>query len=96
MRAGAFAVSCSCGVVPGSFCPWQRALAIAFFIFSPGQTRRTADLNDDGRINVIDSYLLARELEVGDQGRDINADGRIDGADLDELRRRVVHVGEKP
>ena len=51
------------------------------------------DINRDGRIDILDAYLLASELESGQPQapeRDLNQDGKINGKDVDLIATRAV------
>jgi len=53
------------------------------------------DFNNDGKLDVLDSFQFAKALEAGeelDSRYDMNEDGTIDGEDLGDLRRQVVNV----
>lgn len=49
------------------------------------------DFNGDGLVDIIDALMLARDIDGG-QGRDLNADGRIDRTDIDHLAARAVKL----
>lgn len=49
------------------------------------------DFNGDGLVDIIDALVLARDIDGG-QGRDLNADGRIDRTDIDHLAARAVKL----
>lgn len=49
------------------------------------------DFNGDGLVDIIDALMLARDIDNG-QGRDLNADGRIDRTDIDHLAARAVKL----
>ncbi|MHC4916211.1 MAG: dockerin type I domain-containing protein [Planctomycetota bacterium] len=54
------------------------------------------DLDRSGSVDIVDAYLLARRLESGEERPpewDVNRDGRVDGADVDDLARRAVSLG---
>jgi hypothetical protein len=52
-----------------------------------------ADLDGNGRIDILDAFALARRLEAGaapEPRRDIDGDGRVDRRDVDAIARRAV------
>jgi hypothetical protein len=85
-------------------------LAIAVHIFlpsphSPGplerpQLAQMADINHDGRVDILDAYVVARHIarhDSLDKAWDINGDGVVDQKDVDLIATLAVHVsGEKP
>ncbi len=61
----------------------------------PGKTGRE-DINHDGRIDILDAFALARNIETGatiDPRWDINGDGRVDRADVIAIANRAVSLG---
>lgn len=53
------------------------------------------DLNRDGRVDILDAFQLARQLQSGvEQGRDLdfNSDGMVDHSDADALATRAVSL----
>lgn len=53
------------------------------------------DINHDGRVDVLDAFALARQLQRGaitDQKLDFNADGVVDQKDIDAVAARAVKV----
>jgi len=53
------------------------------------------DINRDGRVDVLDAFALARQLQRGgitDQKFDFNADGVVDQKDIDAVAARAVKV----
>ncbi len=56
------------------------------------------DLDRSGSVDIVDAYLLARRLESGEESApewDVNRDGRVDRADVDDLARRAVSLGRE-
>jgi hypothetical protein len=56
-----------------------------------------ADLNRDGRVDILDAFVLAEKIETGvflDPGWDINRDGRVDRADVNAIAARAVSVAQ--
>ena len=52
------------------------------------------DLNSDGRVDIVDAYLMARSLERGRSERtwDRNRDGRVDRGDVDRIAFAAVSL----
>jgi hypothetical protein len=52
------------------------------------------DLNSDGRVDIVDAYLMARSIERGRSERawDRNRDGRVDRGDVDRIAFAVVSL----
>lgn len=50
----------------------------------------TADLNRDRRIDILDAFALARQLESGHATLDVNGDGTVDRQDIEALAGRAV------
>jgi hypothetical protein len=85
-------------------------LAIAVHIFLPSphstgpierpQLAQVADINHDGRVDILDAYVVARHIaqhDSLDKAWDINGDGIVDQKDVDLIATLAVHVsGEKP
>lgn len=60
-----------------------------------GVRRRRDDVNGDGRVNILDAFVLAKALETDgerDGEWDLSGDGRVDGADVELLARAAVSV----
>lgn len=53
------------------------------------------DLDRNGRVDILDAFQLARELELGNapRGRDVNGDGRIDREDVEYIAHLAVRLG---
>ncbi len=52
-----------------------------------------------GQVNMLDAYLLAREIRSGRKvpgDYDLNHDGKLDQADVDELAQRAVSLRGRP
>jgi len=60
---------------------------------APG-ARRSADVDGDGRVTVLDAFALARALErtPGKGGKDINEDAQVDEHDVDAVIAMAVSV----
>ncbi len=55
--------------------------------FAPG------DINHDGRVDILDAFALARELEHQSANvRDMNRDGVVDQKDVVEIARSAVRL----
>jgi hypothetical protein len=82
-------------------------LAIAVRIFLPSanspqrpQLAQVADINHDGKVNILDAFVVARHISRHDpleKAWDINGDGVVDQKDVDLIATLAVHVsGERP
>jgi hypothetical protein len=59
----------------------------------PGFARE--DVNHDGRIDILDAYALARQIESGkrpDTAFDVNGDGVVDRRDAEAIAKRAVRL----
>ncbi len=57
---------------------------------------RALDVTGDGSVDILDAFRLARLLEGGPvppKSPDVNADGRVDRADVDAIAMRAVRLG---
>ena len=55
------------------------------------------DINRDGRVDVLDAFTLARQIETGgtpDLRWDINGDGRVDRADVNAIAALAVNLAQ--
>ena len=55
------------------------------------------DVNTDGSVNILDAYLLAKQVEregAMDRALDFNLDGRVDRGDADAIAAAVVTLQE--
>lgn len=61
---------------------------------APELGARREDLDRNGRVDILDAFQLAREIERGGTpfGRDFNGDGRVDGDDVDHLAHLAVRL----
>lgn len=50
------------------------------------------DLDGNGRVDILDAFAIAREIQHGrnQPGFDINGDGRLTQADVNEIAQRAV------
>ena len=62
-------------------------LAVAALWMSPKPDPR--DLDGNGKVDIVDAYLLASGLKDGD----VNGDGVVDRRDAEALAREVVSIG---
>ena len=64
------------------------------------QLAQLADINHDGRVDIVDAYVVARKIarhEPLDPTWDVNGDGVIDEKDVDLIAHLAVQVGgDKP
>jgi hypothetical protein len=88
--------------------PWLAAAAAAVLLLlviwlpSAKSTRNprlelSQDVNHDGRVDILDAFILARKLQAGkvdDRHFDWNGDGRVDLADVAALAARAVRLGK--
>ena len=53
------------------------------------------DVDESGRVDVLDAYRLALQLRAGtaDERWDFDGDGRVDTRDVDQIMARAVRVG---
>jgi hypothetical protein len=94
---------------PSAFTLWCRRLAIAtacllvcaaaYWLIQISQNRPQAfareDLNRDGRVDILDAFLLARQLQSGDKPGptlDLNGDGVVDHRDAETIAAQVVKL----
>jgi hypothetical protein len=52
-------------------------------------------VNGDGRVNILDAFVLAKSLEAGgdrDREWDLSGDGRVDRVDVELIARAAVSV----
>lgn len=70
-------------------------LYFGWFAKSGGSRSRalTADINADGLVDILDAHALARAVDAGRGGADLNSDGAITRSDADWLADRVVRLG---
>ena len=62
-------------------------------VASPGRTPVRHDLDGNGRVNILDAFVLARYIESASTPRpdwDVNGDGRIDRTDVDTVALAAV------
>ena len=90
------------------FMPWAAATAaILLLVAIPQFAKRPAlaparhsafarwDLNQDGRVDILDAFALARELKQGQARglqRDANGDGVVDDRDVAAIAARAVKL----
>lgn len=83
-------------------------LAIAIRVFHPGSTSispapssqrpqlaQAADVNHDGRVDILDAYVVARHIarhEPLDPAWDVNGDGVVDQKDVDLIAHMAVQT----
>jgi hypothetical protein len=65
-------------------------------MMAPAQFAR-ADLNRDGKVDILDSFTLAKELKNGGSlpaYLDVNGDGVVDERDVNAIASRAVALGK--
>lgn len=87
--------------------PLAAAASIAFFVtlqrspalapaVAPPTTVAGADVNGDGKIDIVDALALARIIKLQQQALDPawdqNRDGRVDQADIDRIAQSAVSL----
>jgi hypothetical protein len=96
---------------PNTFALWHRWLgfatacvlgcAAALWFAHPRSSLNRApaydreDLNRDGRVDILDAFQLARQLQSGDRpvpGSDFNGDGLVDHRDADTIAAQAVKL----
>jgi hypothetical protein len=59
----------------------------------PGSFVTREDVNGDGRVDILDAFMLAREIERTDARQpDLDGDGRVDKRDVDVVAARAVKL----
>lgn len=59
-----------------------------------GKPAGIADVDGDGRVDIVDAYVLDRARRAGSPpgAMDVNRDGRVDVRDVDAVARRAVSL----
>lgn len=71
-------------------------LIAASILYFSMQQRNAADVNGDGKVDVIDALMLANQLKAGAvRTGDINSDGTIDEKDVREIAARSVRLDDR-
>lgn len=73
------------------------AAAVLFLALSPKfedgpQVSVAQDLDGNGRVDILDAFVMAREIRSG-RGQsihDVNGDGQLDQTDINEIAQRAV------
>ena len=66
---------------------------------SPGLAEGRADIDGNGRVDILDAFQLARHIESrgpADERWDLNGDGRVDKDDVDLAAFAAVLLGSGP
>jgi len=61
----------------------------------PGLAEGRADIDNNGRVDILDAFRLARQLASGDPMDtrwDLNGDGRVDQGDVDQVAAAAVRL----
>jgi predicted anti-sigma-YlaC factor YlaD len=88
------------------FIQWRRVASVAAILALCGLgiwiSQRTgpapnvaADIDGDGRVDIVDAFVLAKNLQTKSPLKpqwDLNSDGRIDQSDVDLIAQRAVAV----
>jgi hypothetical protein len=85
------------------FAPWLAAasvtiIAVSFIHLSHKPRFAREDLNRDGRIDIIDAFILAKQIKSGAPLKstlDINGDGIVNGRDSETIAAQAVTL-QKP
>lgn len=61
---------------------------------SPGVAVAIEDIDHNGRVDILDAFVLARRIQAGkvDQKWDVNADGVVNGKDVDAVAASAVRL----
>jgi hypothetical protein len=72
-------------------------IALLARMLGPSQFARE-DLNRDGKVDILDSFALARELKSGEpvpKAFDVNGDGVVDERDINQIAAHAVSLGKE-
>ena len=71
--------------------------AVLFLALSPNsvdgpQESVAQDLDGNGRVDILDAFVMAREIRSGrgQSTHDVNGDGQLDQTDINEIAQRAV------
>jgi hypothetical protein len=55
------------------------------------------DINKDGQVDILDAFMLASRIQTGaiEENWDINGDGQVNQADVEEISDFAVKLGPK-
>ena len=73
-------------------------VGIIYFVTKPGRSPAEfarEDLNEDGRVDILDAFQLAREVRSGTElsaNLDLNHDGVVDGHDAEFIASNAVKL----
>jgi len=70
---------------------WERSEDAAV----PVHTASHEDIDRNGRVDIRDAFMLARQIETGESPKqrwDINGDGKVDRADVDTIAMAAVKL----
>ena len=91
VRLAPFAAAAMIGMVVWlNHGPSEQQLAVSH---QPGGVTDSRDLNQDGRVDILDAMLLAKRLEQGGtpaRTPDLTGDGIVDRADVDAIALAAV------
>ena len=62
---------------------------------SPATMISRKDINKDGQVDILDAFTLARRIQAGaiEENWDINGDGQVNQADVEEISAFAVKLG---
>jgi hypothetical protein len=91
--------------------PWASAAALSAIVlsvllvwthFRPGEENAmlvaVEDVNKDGHVDILDAFVLARQVESGqiaNHALDLNGDGVVDRSDADLIAVRAVSLDQR-
>ena len=87
--AAAIVVGLGVWFYPGSSGPAAKPVIVSV-------VTHEADIDGDGKVDVVDAYLLARKLKAGDVdiACDLNHDGSVDDKDVEVIAKLAVSLSE--
>ena len=78
--------------------PWAAAAAslmLLLFLTFPGEKQSPMDIIEDGKVDILDAFTLASRIEhrTIEEKWDINGDGQVNQADVEEISAFAVKLG---
>lgn len=77
---------------------WENTSATGIQPQSQGLADLREDLNHDGKVDILDAFILARKLKgapLSDSSLDLNGDGVIDNRDVEVIAVHAVSLEKK-